>query len=506
MSHRHIDPLLRASHQEAPPEKRLEIHALEKALAAVLLLWALVQPWAFGGRDAPTQFAALGLALVAFVLALIPRNIPDPAGGPGRVRTAPHRQLVRLPMFWLGSALLAYVAVQASNPAWKFHMTNLGWVGVERPHVSWLPTSFEAPFEFINPWRYLLTLAPPVLAGCAAWLGITRRRVAHFILAALVLNGAAVAALGFLQGATGAPGAYWRVTVPGSANYASFIYRNHAAAYLLVVFLVGIGVALHLFHQGERLHRRSTPSPVLGLAALGIAGAIVHSGSRGGVLMLILSALVFSFFAWRWVLDRPGVRRWLAPLFLLGVMGYGGWTFREDLLAQLSRRMQNTRTDAPTSDVRLRLYAMESGVRMALDHPLFGVGAAGYQHFSRRYLENTPMLNHEIIFSPNNTVYGLYRSRLVDCHSDLIQLIAELGAVGALLALGLVAWGVAALITRARLHPCALGSLTAAVAITLYAAIDFPTSSAAVMASLTLAAVLSCRLADLEPIARPDGE
>lgn len=481
----------------------MEIHGLEKALAAVLLLWALVQPWAFGGRDAPTQFAALGLSLVALVLALIPREIPDPAGGANLVRTTPHRQLVRLPMFWLGVALLAYVTVQASNPSWKFHMTNLGWEGVELPHIRWLPTSAEAPFDQINTWRYLLTLAPPIFAGTAAWLGITRRRVAHFILATLVVNGAAVAALGILQGLTGAEAAYWREPLPGLGFYASFIYRNHAAAYFLVIFFVAVGVALHLFFQGERLHRKSTPSPVFGLLALIAAGAIVHSASRGVVLVLLLTAPLFAYLAWRWMLDQPGVRRWLAPFFILSVLAYGGWTFREDLLAQLSQRLQTTQTTAGTNDLRVRLYVVESGVGMSFDHPIFGVGGGNYQHFSRRYTERAPVTNHMIYLHSNGTADGPYRTRWVDCHSDLVQLIAELGVIGGGMTFVLVSFGLAALVARARQHACALGALTAVCAITLYSAIDFPTSSAAVMATLTLSAVIACRVADLEPISRP---
>lgn len=503
MSIRHIDPLLRNGPAEDFAEKRFEIHGVEKGLAATLLLWALFQPWAFGGVYRPAQFGALALALLALGLALVPREVPDPADPRRLVRTSPHRLLARLPMFWLGLALLGYVTIQGFNPAWKFTQVPGGWDGVAQPHVAWLPSGYEAPFSKINVWRRLLTWAPPLLAGCAIWLGITRRRVAHFILAALVLNGVGIAALGFLQSATGAPGAYWRVVEPFTQNYASFIYRNHAAAFLIIIFFLGLGYALHLFQHGERLHRRSTPAPVFGLLALGAAAAVVHSGSRGGVLVLLVGTVAFAFLAWRWVLARPGIRKWVAPLFLLGVFGYGAWTFREDLVGQLMQRIQSGPSQAGTpSDVRTRFYIMEAGARMALEHPVFGVGAGGFQYHSKRFLEEAPSVTQQIVLYPNNVIYGLNHAYVVNAHSDLIQIAAELGLVGGGIVFALFACGGAALLVRARLHACAMGSLVALATMFAYAAIDFPTYAPAVVATLVLAGVVSCRLADIEPMMR----
>lgn len=503
MSIRHIDPLLRSGSAEPIAEKRLEIHGVEKALAVTLLAWALFQPWAFGGVHRLTQFIALGLSVIALGLALVPRIVPDPAGGPQLVRISPLRQLVRLPLFWLGVALLLYVIIQACNPAWVFKSAPGGWDGAGKPHISWLPTGYEAPFKSINVWRRLLTWTPPVFAGTAIWLGITRRRIGHVLLGALVINGAAVAGLGFIQAATGAPGAYWRVVEPNTVNYGPFIYRNHAAAYFVVIFLLGLGLALHLFQHGERLHRRSTPAPVLALLALGAAGAVVHSASRGGMLVLVVAALLFGTLAWRWVLARPGVRGWVAPLFLAGVFGFGSWTFREDLMGQLMQRIESSKSETTTSsDVRARLYLMEAGAKMAMDHPVYGVGAGGYQFFSKRYLESAPSVTQLIVLYPNNLIYGLNRSYAMNAHSDLIQIAAELGVVGGGIAFAILAFGVAALLVRARLHACALGSLVALLAMLLYAALDFPLYAPAIVATVVLAAVVSCRLADLEPMER----
>ncbi|MCF7688767.1 MAG: O-antigen ligase domain-containing protein, partial [Cephaloticoccus sp.] len=82
--------------------KVYKLHPLEKALAVVTAALLIFQPWAVGGMYLWTQYVAGGLALLAFIIALIPRHYTE-EHHPGReMKLIMWPKLLRFPFFWLG--------------------------------------------------------------------------------------------------------------------------------------------------------------------------------------------------------------------------------------------------------------------------------------------------------------------------------------------------------------------------------------------------------------------
>jgi hypothetical protein len=270
--------------------KRLPLHPLEKAILTAVAVHLCFLPWALGTMHAWSQLTSLSLSLVSFTLALIPRTYsgdylpalppqafspaaqrPDESrrsfsvgGQPSAFRLYPFARLIRFPIFWLGAALLAYIALQASNPSWVWERNETTWWLRRVNDIEWLPTSIDTPWERFNIWRQFIIYASAWLTTCTVWIGFTRRRSLQLLLLTLVINGMLLAIVGFAQRFMASSKFLFFMEWPvGHTAFASFIYRNHAGAYFALVALVAVSLAIWTFTQGERRTQKSTPAGVL---------------------------------------------------------------------------------------------------------------------------------------------------------------------------------------------------------------------------------------------------
>ncbi|MBI2513187.1 MAG: O-antigen ligase family protein [Opitutae bacterium] len=490
-----LPPSLSAA--EAGARNAAPIHVTEGALTAVLVVWGCFQPWAFGTMHEWSQWLALALAIVAFALALVPRML-ELRVGQGARRTAPWRVLVRLPALWLSAGLLLYVVVQSANPGWAYRQSSSHWWMERQSHIAWLPSGYTAPFTLMNEWRKLVIWCSPLLAGCAAWLGITRRRTSVFLLGAILVNGTLVALLGIAQKFFHAPGIYWRVVFPNTENFGSFVYRNHAAAYLLLILLLATGLSARAYLRGEARMRRSTPSPFLALLGVLCIAAIFYSASRLGTVLAVGALLLYGAAIIHQLRRQSGARVWLPVTFAIVVVVAVGWIAMTVMSADPRARLQTLVSGTDQFSLRGRIYAFEVTRRMIGDSPVFGVGAGGFRFMSPAYVGDFPEITHEVFLGERNAFYVRHWT-LNESHSDFLQFTAEFGLVGGLAIAALLGCAMSAFASRARrAHPVALSGLVAVTATLLYATCDFPFQNPAVVATLVLFLPLALRLADLE--------
>jgi hypothetical protein len=476
--------------------KAAEIDRSEKALTGVLATWVVFQPWAFGTMHVWAQLIAISLAACALIIALRPRIMVVASSAEGTVRSQPLRHLLHLPLFWMTLALFGYVIVQTLNPAWVYRSSGTHWWMERQPHLEWLPSGYTAPFAKMNGWRKLMIWASPFLVGCAAWIGITRRRTASFLLHALLVNGTAIALFGIAQKFIGGRKIYGAFEFPGTDSFASFVYRNHAAAFLIIVATVGLGLAIRAYLSGERRFQRSTPAPLIALLACVCTAAILYSGSRAGSAFALAGLCAIAFAGWRLVVDSAA-SRW-APLFFAAfvLVVAAAWITS----AGTGDVGMRTRRLLTGSDVTLRdrVYIAEGTNEALRENLWFGFGSGGFRHLSPRYLHGFPILSQEVALGQAQ-VYSIRHLSTNESHSDLLQLVAELGLIGSGLVFSIGATALAALSLRhRRTHGVAAGALIGLLTLVGYAGIDFPLHNPAVVAALTLAVVVSARLSDLE--------
>lgn len=452
---------------------------------ALGLVWL---PWAFGGVDPWAQGVAAALTTLGFAAALRPRS--------RRAAGSPARALLRFPVFWAGLALFAYVAGQQLNPAYVHRVLGHEWWLEAQPCIGWLPAGMTVPFADAGPLRTLLLWYPPWAAACALWIGATRRVVVITLLNVVAANGFVLAAFGLVQLAAGRNSIYGIRSAPSAEIFASFIYRNHAAAYFNLVLAVVIALALHT------LRRRSGagghgPAILYCLFALTALAAVVLSFSLAGAVLLLAGGTLLAgvtLVRFRREIARRPIR-WIsvvAALVLAGAVGTfaaasGGTPLREHLRIKLEGGARQS--------LRSRLLADRRGLEMFGDRPLLGWGAGcfryGFTKYQHRELEITGT--------------GLARHFWEHLHNDWLEILIELGVIGAApLVVVLAAAGGFLVRRRFWRQPFLLWGVAGLGVLGVHALIDFPLQNPAVLFTASCVLGLLARWSQLAAGNGPD--
>lgn len=479
-----IEPPPRPAAPAAPPE---EVHPLEQLLALLAGLNLCFLPWAFGGVDVWSQLVSAGLAAGTLLTALLPR------GGGRRPDSRP--RLSRFPVFWAGLALFAYVAIQALNPAFEYKSEGTAWWLVRTDHIGWLPAGMTAPFGDSNPWRSLLVWGSCWMTVCGLWAGVTHRRTLLRLLTALSVNGFAFASFGIVQRASGTDRIYWSRSVGFPYFFAAIIYKNHAAAFFILLTAVTMGLTIRAFWQNRRQRSRSSPAIMFLFFTFILILAIGLSFSISGlVLFAALLLAVAPVTIRRYVTMFPRAKSRLPVLLTAGLLvvlaaGLGAAGNHGDLSYKIHVMMAGNATHS----MRTRRLALRRGWQMFTDRWVTGWGAGCFEYGFTKYQH----LELEL------TRLGGVPLRWEHVHNDWLELLIELGVAGALPVLFMLAYGGREII-RLRLwqKPALQPLLCGLGAVLVYGFCDFPLHNPAVAATAGALFPLLTRWGELENAAQ----
>lgn len=455
------------------PARRPKIHPAELAALAVVGLHLVFLPWALGTMRPWAQFISAGLAITGMALALLPRNYrgEHSASEPFCLLTWP--RLIRFPIFWIGLALLGYVAAQGLNPAWAYRSDGKNWWMEAIPHRGWLPPGVSVPFEKWGPWRMLLIYASAWLTVCTLWIAFTRRRTIQYLLMALAVNGALLAVFGLIQQRLGNGKIFWCLPSPTFWFFSSFVYKNHAGAYLNLTLAITCGLVAWYYVRGLRRMEKSHPGGVFAFFAIGIAVGVIASLSRGATLVMLGFVLVCAgaFIVHQLRLPR-GSRRPLITLAMILVFGFFLTTaiFAMGSREALSRLVLGV-TQQDTA-LATRQLATTAALEMLDDHGMRGVGAGSF-----RFLFTVYQARHPALVSQNGDLRFWEHA-----HNDVVQIPIELGLVGTGLVLLAGGYWMLVLI-RSRFWGNPLGACTVSglLLLVIYAWWDFPFQCPAIL-------------------------
>jgi O-antigen ligase len=409
--------------------RRLRVHSLEQALLGVIAVHLVVLPWALGAMHPPAQFFSFGCSLLAFLLALIPRHYTEEESGSSAFRLVMWPKLLRFPIFWLGLALLTYLAIGALNPAWRYQTDGKAWWMLRLQPVPGLPAGVDLPFAQWGPPRMLMLYASAWLTACALWTGFTRRRPVQLLLGVVAVNGLLLALLGLAQRLVGNGKIFWLLEFPGRTPFASFVYKNHGGAYLFLTLAVTCGLAGWYYLRGQRRMEKSNPSGVLAFFATCIAVSILTSYARGATLtMLVFLLLCIGGFLLHQFRVPAEHRRPIVAFALLLVFGFFLKTGFEALRS--GEAWDRIRAGLAREDASLesREWATQGTWKMFQDHALFGTGTSGFRALFPEYVKQDPRLA------------GM-QAQWHQAHNDVLQFPAEFGTVGMIpILLGLGWW------------------------------------------------------------------
>lgn len=449
------------------PAKRLAIHPLETALLWVIAAHLVFLPWALGAVRLWAQVISLLFSLASFLLALWPRRYTPDQTGTTNFRALPLPKLLKFPIFWIGLALLALITIQGLNPAWEYQTNGKVWWMRAIPHVTWLPHGVRVPF---NPpsglaqggeWRMLIVYASAFLTVCAAWIGFTRRRTLQRLFVVLAVNGAALSIFGLAQRILGATKIFGFVDSPNPSFFSSFIYKNHAGAYLDIGVAIAVGLGAWYYVRGVRRLEKSSPAGVFAFLMTCIAVSVLVSYARGATLtMLAYLCLVVAAFVWyQWRLPASA-RRPIITIAMLVVFGFFLKTGLDALNSELAWDRLRQAISGSDVSVEARLIADHASFDMLGEHWGLGTGSGGFPFLFPVYQQHYPEIAHRQ-FWPH-------------AHNDVLEIPIELGLPGMLLILASFAyWAVVLVRTYVWDNPLSASILAGCLALIGMAYGDF---------------------------------
>jgi len=473
------------------------LHPLENALLVIVGSLLCFMPWALGTMHVWSQVISLGMAVLAFIVAIPNRHYRDELAPQGDFKLIMWPKLVRFPLFWLGLLLLGYILIQALNPAWTYMRDGTSWWLQKVEHIAWLPAGMETPFEDMSPWRELLVYGTAWLVTCALWVGITRRVAIQRLFTVIVANAVLLSIIGILQRVTDAKYILWGLKDANTAGgfFATIIYKNHAGAYLNLALMLCVGLLYWHFVRAERRFERSSPAPIFAFGAVVLGLGVLLSFSRAGtVLMLAFILLSFIGFVIRCTLtEGEGRSPWVTTLLCVGFsvfIGIGAYFLKTDQsFDRLGKLIQDGKTD---SSVSSRYLARAATWEMAKDNLLTGWGAGSFRHYFPVYQRHYPAI-YDIPGQPKA------KMRWEFAHNDYVQVVAELGLIGVTLLLAMVGAAVTHLRRqKVYLRPHLLFMILALVITAAHAWVDFQFHNPAILLLWCASAAMIGRWAEFE--------
>lgn len=189
---------------------------------------------------------------------------------------------------------------------------------------------------------------------------------------------------------------------------AGFVNPNNFAQFLVFGFNIALSFLLFPPVSGHTSEKRAFLQKAgMGLLLAGLIITILAVKSRGAFLALAGTGLFLT------TLKKKRLGIWFLLVCCVLILLPTPWG---SVFQKLQKR------DDPFAYERIEIW--KNSARMAIDHPIFGVGLGMYKFYGMEY--NFPV-EHQI---------GRYGKYLNVAHSDLLQIATELGGIGLLVCIG----------------------------------------------------------------------
>ena len=230
---------------------------------------------------------------------------------------------------------------------------------------------------------------------------VLRSAQARNLAVILAVYGFALAAFALLQGIAPNGKLYWvRQPHHGGWIYGGYVNHNHYAGLMELLVPIPLVISLsRLAHEKERI--------AAGIAAAVMTGTVFLSGSRGGMLAILVEFAVLAILLTR---QKKGIRIAIAVgAFAIVLVGLLTWLGGKQLTERVSTISTEARSELSGG---MRLTIDRDAIHMFRSRPVMGWGLGAFP-----------------------TVYPQFRSFYTtffvnEAHNDYLQLLVETGLLG----------------------------------------------------------------------------
>jgi O-antigen ligase len=341
------------------------------------------------------------------------------------------RRLISWPPFWFSFLFLLYLLIGALNPSAEVVRDERGWwvEAVRAPLATWLPSSVRSEYQPMNAWRVFASFAAAFTLIWGLWGGLTRRKPVLLVLWCLLLSGAGMGLVAILQHLTEAKMVLWTFPSSNEHFWGSFFYRNQAAAYLNLI-LVASGVLFFYHAKRTREFAKSGGPHFLCFVIFAITAASIGLAlSRGGILfggILTVSFLVLLvIFGLQSIFHLRSFWLSIIPVVILGLGAVLALSYID--LDAIEGRFGDIGETIEMADQDARVISTQATLEMTQDRLALGWGGGSFRYIFPMYQRNYP----EIYYRYYHKKKGWLGRRIYNyAHNDIVQFIAEYGAVG----------------------------------------------------------------------------
>lgn len=378
------------------------------ASRTVLIVTLIGAPWWFGGVTSAAQvclYAGVMLSLVLWLLSLLamPRYR---LGREFEPKWPPFAVLLAGLALLLAAVQLAPLPL---GPAHFAHAELAQWFStVELPVGQWRPASLYPAATRLELFRLLFAVTVLFLSSQLFLTPQSRTS----LLAAVALNGTALALFGFVQKLNWNGMLYWRIPLTqGGQPFASYVNRNNAAGYLCLCLACACGLAFGLYQKhrnsahgvpsrvkpSPRTTRGRAPQPhdendlvylwTMVVVAMLLALGVLATASRGGFLALVGTMVVLIVMIGMKVSGRAAMFGTVAAIALAigGLIWLG-------LGTSVKARLDTLRDIERITDSRPQHWA--DTIRAVADFPVLGTGLGTYRYAHRPYQSHRSIVTY----------------------------------------------------------------------------------------------------------------
>lgn len=441
-----------------------------------------------------SQWVAFAISSLAFLVAVLPRDYTDAHTAAASFRLYPSSRLIRFPVFWLGLAYFAIIAIQMANPAWEYVTNGRSWWLQSVEHIAWLPHGVaDTPFRPMNAWRTLLIHGGVWLLVCALWIGLTRRRSARIFLFTVAINGVALAVILILQRLTNSRELLWHWPAPSSYHVATFVYKNHGGAFFAMIAAMCAGFAWWHANRASRRLTKSHPGLLYVFLSIIVFIGLLFTYARastaiGLAFLLIVGACYVVHVIFRPQGGPPPIIAAITALVCAGFIALCAWSLNVE---KVWSRFERLFEEDKTLSIEHRRLAAIASIDMGNDSRWFGHGFSSYRYVFPWYQRNYPEIYSKPVWVKKQRTER--RVFWEHAHNDYAEFYAEGGWTGILLAATLLTCiGVSIRRSAIFSRPALLVFLGAPLLVAIAAFADFPFHNPAIL--LTAATVLAVTL------------
>jgi hypothetical protein len=429
----------------------------ENLLFVLILITANVAFWLAD----PRSYWLLGFFLIAAAMTVVVLKTHE--------HTHPFFVTFLWPKFWLCAApvwllLLQFTIGLMQRPLGTMTLEGVEFVQLEIPRQSWHPVSMSAE----TAWPTVLGFGAIYIVAVGLFIVPKSRAFFERLMPCLCISAVLVALLGYIQ--TGLDTTMPLLTKGTGAEdfFGFFPYDGHWAAFAILWTCACISMALLTtrYEDSPAFVQSSAPWYLTGGTLLGASAFLVEARWPAAILMLTYASMMMLVSVHFFSASKDPHRKTIGGLSGLVATGM--------FAAGLYRIFQ------PVSNPDVSEHLRQAAWEMFRDRPLFGWGMDSFGHI-------LPFYGSDLLLAGNYERAGC----------DALQLLAELGIVGIIPSIILVAFLTGRYLRKRHNIQFTNHLFTGLVATALLAFLDSPFMSPAVFYSFVLLLFVALRWADV---------